>query len=107
MKHLKRLITACFLSITVASASIAAEPIAQLATVNAKTFDKEKFIFPADLTGGDKYLLFLAMGADRDNGETQMNQLLDWQNVIDDKGGLPVGIIAYHFPVMEPPPIFC
>jgi hypothetical protein len=106
MKYLKRLITACFLSITVTSTSIVAEPLGQLATVKAKTFDKEEINFPADLTGGDKYLLFLAMGADRDNGEVQMNRLLDWQKVIDERGGLPTGIIAYHFPVMESPPFF-
>jgi hypothetical protein len=106
MRPLTILITACFLSIFALSTITVAEPLGQLETVKAKTFDKEKITFPEDLTGGDKYLLFLAMGADRDNGEAQMNQLLDWQKAIDEKGGLPVGVVAYHFPVMESPPFF-
>jgi hypothetical protein len=106
MRPLTILITACFLSIFALSTITVAEPLGQLETVKAKTFGKEKITFPEDLTGGDIYLLFLAMGADRGNGEAQMNQLLDWQKAIDEKGGLPAGVVAYHFPVMESPPFF-
>lgn len=106
MKYPTRLIKTGFLFMFALSTITVAEPLGQLETVKAKTFGNEKFTFPKDLTGGSKYLLFLAMGANRDNGEVQMNQLLDWQKAIDEKGGLPIGIVAYHFPVMESPPFF-
>ena len=99
-------IASCLLITAVLTNTAIAEPLGKLETIKTKTFAGDKITFPQDLAGGTKYVLFLAMGADRDNGEEQMNELLDWQASITEQGGLPEGIIGYHFPVMESPPFF-
>ena len=79
---------------------------AEFPTVKAKTFAGEKFIFPTDIKGSPLSLLFLAMAADRDNGQLQQQQLIEWHKALQQQGVLSAHITPYHFPVMKSPPFF-
>lgn len=74
--------------------------------VKAKTFDKEKFVFPQDLRGTQLNILFLAMSSDRDNGQYQQGALLAWHAALDERGVFSDEVLPYHFPVLESPPWF-
>lgn len=73
----------------------------QLIEVKTKTFDKEKFLFPDDLKGEPVSVLMLAISDEKEAGERQQKELLEWQTAIDASGGLPGGILSYHFPVLQ------
>lgn len=75
-------------------------------TVEAKTFDKEKFVFPDGLRGGRLNVLFLAMTKDQDKGEYLQKALLDWQVALEQRGVLSDDVMAWHFPVLSGPPFF-
>ncbi len=79
---------------------------AAFAVVDTKTLDKEKFVFPDDVRGTQLNVLFLAMGADRENGTYQQDALLAWQTALADRGVFSDDVMAYHFPVMEGVPFF-
>lgn len=81
-------------------------PAQTFPSVKAKDFSGSKITFPGNLTGASTYVLFLAMSETRDNGQVQMDQLLEWQSSIDESGGLPNDTKGYHYPVMESPPFF-
>jgi hypothetical protein len=75
-------------------------------TVKAKTFEKDKFVFPDDLRGATLNILFLGLSNDQDNGEYQQKVLLEWYGALEARGIFSDQVIAYHFPVMESPPFF-
>ena len=75
-------------------------------TVKAKTFSKEKFVFPAGLKGARVNVLFLAMSDERENGQYQQEALLAWQAALDERDVLSDDVVAYHSPVLESPPFF-
>ena len=85
---------------------ISATANAELEIIKTETFDGEKFIFPTDIKGSPLSLLFLAMGKDRDNGQLQQQQLIEWHKALQERGILNEQISAYHFAVMESPPFF-
>ena len=74
--------------------------------VKAKTFDKEKFIFPDDVRGTRLNIFFLAMGADRDSGEAQQLALIDWHVALAERGVFSDTVMPYHFPVLAGVPFF-
>ena len=74
--------------------------------VKAKTFAKDKFVFPADLDGQKLNVLFLAMTADQDRGEYLQQALLDWQAALDEQNVFNSNVKAWHFPVLSGPPFF-
>jgi hypothetical protein len=74
--------------------------------VKAKTFAKEKFIFPDDVRGTQLNILFLAMSADRENGEAQQLELLEWHAALAERGVFSDAVMAYHFPVLAGVPFF-
>jgi hypothetical protein len=74
--------------------------------IKAKTFDKEKFVFPDDMRGTRLNILFLAMSADRESGEAQQGALLAWHVALVERGVFSDEVMPYHFPVMESPPFF-
>ena len=76
----------------------------QLLQIESETFDGKDFTLPADLAGSKLNVLFLAMGKDQKNGQLQQDQLLAWQEAIDGSGGVPDGVVCYHFPIVENPP---
>jgi hypothetical protein len=78
----------------------------EFVTVKAKTFDKNKFVFPSDVRGSRLNVLFLAMSADQDNGIYQQNLLLEWQAHLEERGVFSEQVVAYHFPVLSGPPFF-
>jgi len=75
-------------------------------TVKAKTFDKNKFVFPSDVRGSRINVLFLAMSSDQDNGIYQQDLLLEWQAQLDQRDVFSGEVVAYHFPVLAGPPFF-
>ena len=75
-------------------------------TVETKTFDKERFVFPSDLRGTRLNVLFLAMSNDQDKGEYLQQALIDWQAALEARGALGDGVMAWHFPVLSGPPFF-
>jgi hypothetical protein len=79
---------------------------AAFVTVNAKTLDKEKFVFPGDVRGTRLNIIFLSMSDDRDNGTYQQEALLAWQAALDERKVFSDDVMAYHFPVMEGVPFF-
>jgi len=74
--------------------------------VKAKTFDKEKFVFPDDLRGTRLNVLFLAMTKDQDIGEYLQKALIDWQVALEQRDAFSDGVLAWHFPVLSGPPFF-
>jgi hypothetical protein len=74
--------------------------------IKAKTFAKEKFIFPDDVRGTELNILFLAMSADRENGEAQQLALLDWHAALAQRGVFSAAVMPYHFPVLAGVPFF-
>jgi len=74
--------------------------------VEAKTFDKEDFIFPEDLHGERLNVLFLAMAKDQDTGEYLQKALIDWQIELEQRGVLDDSVIAWHFSVISGVPFF-
>ncbi|MFW2404417.1 MAG: hypothetical protein ACN4GT_06590 [Gammaproteobacteria bacterium] len=78
----------------------------QFETVKAKTFDKNKFVFPTDVRGSRLNVLFLAMSSDQDNGIYQQDLLLEWQAQLDERDVFSEEVVAYHFPVLAGPPFF-
>lgn len=75
-------------------------------TVEAKTFDKKRFVFPSDLRGGRLNVLFLAMTHEQDKGEYLQQALIDWQVALDARGAFGEGVMGWHFPVLSGPPFF-
>ncbi len=98
--------------IVILIALLAAAPLAlpdetgMFQTVKAKSFDKEKFVFPDDIRGGRLNVLFLAMSADQDNGEYQQGALLEWYDALDQRGVFSPEVVGYHFPVISGVPFF-
>jgi len=74
--------------------------------VKAKSFDKEKFIFPGDVRGTQFNIFFLAMGAERETGEAQQLALLDWHEALEERGVFSDAVMPYHFPVLAGVPFF-
>ena len=74
--------------------------------VKAKTFDKEKFVFPDDVRGAELNVLFLAMSADRENGQAQQLALIDWHEALAERGVFSDAVMPYHFPVLAGVPFF-
>lgn len=74
--------------------------------VKAKTFSKQKFNFPASLSGTRLNVLFLAMSDEQDNGQYQQEALLDWQAALNERDVFSKEVVAYHFPVLKSPPFF-
>ena len=74
--------------------------------VKAKSFDKEKFIFPDDVRGTKLNIFFLAMGTDRETGEAQQLALLDWHAALDERAVFSDAVMPYHFPVLAGVPFF-
>ena len=74
--------------------------------VKAKTFDKEKFTFPDDVRGTKLNMFFLAMGADRESGQAQQLDLLDWHEALAERGAFSDAVMPYHFPVLAGVPFF-
>jgi hypothetical protein len=105
-KVLLTIFTAAWVISTPASAGTELSEEAAFATVNAKTLDKEKFVFPGDVRGAQLNILFLAMGGDREDGTYQQDALLAWQAALEERGVFSDDVMAYHFPVMEGVPFF-
>ena len=95
-----------FTGLSMTPAVVADEPSGTFLTVKGKTFSKDKFTFPANLKGKRLNVLFLAMSADRDNGQYQQEALLEWQSALESRGAFAEDVLAYHFPVLENPPFF-
>lgn len=74
--------------------------------VKLKMFDGEKFVFPSDMQGSVLNIVFLGMGNDRESGEQQQGQLLDWQAALDAAGVFSNRVMPYHFSAMSSPPFF-
>jgi len=74
--------------------------------VKAKTFDKEKFVFPDDVRGTELNIIFLSMGVDRESGEAQQLELLDWHDALAERGLFSDAVMPYHFPVLAGVPFF-
>ena len=74
--------------------------------VEAKTFDKGKFVFPDDLRATRLNVVFLIMAKDRDSGEKLQLALIDWQSALQQRGALADGVMAWHFPVLSGVPFF-
>jgi hypothetical protein len=74
--------------------------------VKAKTFGKEKFVFPDDVRGTELNILFLAMSTNRENGEAQQLALLDWHEALAERGVFSDAVMPYHFPVLAGVPFF-
>ena len=74
--------------------------------IKAKTFDKEKFVFPDDMRGTQLNVLFLAMSEGRESGEAQQGALIAWHAALAERGVFSEEVMPYHFPVMESPPFF-
>ena len=92
-----------FICLLIAFSNIA---FADFEKVKTKTFSGEKFLFPQDIKGTPLSLLFLAMSSDRDNGQLQQKQLIEWHTVLEERNILNQNINSYHFPVMKSPPFF-
>lgn len=96
---------AFFLTLTVVADAQDPNPAA-FEQIKAKTLDKEKFIFPDDIRGARLNILFLAMSANRENGEYQQGALLAWHEALAERGVFSAEVMPYHFPVMEGVPFF-
>jgi hypothetical protein len=79
---------------------------AAFVAVDAKTLDKDKFSFPADVRGKQLNVMFLSMSDEQDNGTYQQEALVDWQVALDERGVFSEDVMAYHFPVMAGVPFF-
>jgi hypothetical protein len=75
-------------------------------TVKLKTFDGKKFVFPSDMRGSELNIVFLGMGNNRESGELQQGQLLDWQAALDAEEVFSGRVMPYHFSAMSSPPFF-
>lgn len=94
------------LALLAASPSALPDDAGAFQTVKAKSFDKEKFVFPADVRGGRLNVLFLAMSGDQDSAQYQQGALLDWYAALDERGVFSDDVVAYHFPVLSRVPFF-
>ncbi len=74
--------------------------------VKAKTFDKEKFVFPDDLRATRLNVVFLAMTKDQDIGEHLQKALLDWQTALEQRDAFSDEVMAWHFSVLSGLPFF-
>lgn len=74
--------------------------------VKAKTFDKEKFMFPDDVRGTRLNVFFLPMGGDRENGQAQQTALIAWHEALAERGVFSDEIMPYHFSVLAGVPFF-
>jgi hypothetical protein len=101
MKKTLLLLSTALLLMTTSLSSLSEQATGELLDVKTKTFDGEKFNFPEDLNGEPVSVLFLAISETKESGERQQQELLAWQTAIDESGGLPEGILAYHFPVLQ------
>jgi hypothetical protein len=101
MKKILLLLSTALLLMTTSLSSLSEQATGELLDVKTKTFDGEKFNFPEDLKGQPVTVLFLAISESKESGERQQQELLTWQAAIDERGGLPEGILAYHYPVLQ------
>lgn len=101
MKKTILLLSTALLLMSTSLSSLAEPGTGQLLDVKTKTFDGEKFNFPEDLKGEPVSVLFLAISETKESGERQQQELLSWQAAIDETGGLPDGIVVYHFPALQ------
>jgi hypothetical protein len=93
--------------LTVAAVAVGQEgSLGTFEKVKAKTFDKEKFIFPEDIRGTRLNVIFLSMGTDRESGEAQQLELLDWHDALAARGVFSDAVMPYHFPVLAGVPFF-
>ncbi|MDG2156391.1 MAG: hypothetical protein P8M26_10645 [Gammaproteobacteria bacterium] len=89
------------------SAAVAQDTIrGSFPVVKLKTFDGEKFVFPSGMQGSVLNIVFLGMGNDRESGEQQQGQLLDWQAALEAAGVFSDSVMPYHFSAMSSPPFF-
>lgn len=90
-----------------ATGALAQDPgLGTFQQVKAKTFDKEKFKFPDDVRGTRLNVIFLSMGTDRESGEAQQLELLDWHDALVERGVFSDDVMPYHFPVLAGVPFF-
>jgi hypothetical protein len=74
--------------------------------IKAKTFAKNKFVFPDDVRGTRLNILFLPMSADQDNGTAQQEALIAWHEALAQREVFTEDIMPYHFPVLAGVPFF-
>jgi len=101
MNKLLLVLGTALLLVGISPHNYAETPDGHLLEVKTKTFDGEIFNFPADLQGNPVTVLMLAISDSKEQGERQQQELLAWQAAIDASGGLPSGILVYHFPVLK------
>lgn len=89
-----------------ATAGASTSTIATLPTIEAETFDGDKFVFPQDLAGKPFSVVFLSLSSSRETGEALRSASIAWQSSLKNSGGLPEGIQAYHFLAMGEVPFF-
>jgi hypothetical protein len=100
------LLAGTILAFTIAGAAIAQDGPGTFEQVKAKTFDKEKFIFPDDVRGTQLNIIFLSMGRDRESGEAQQLELLEWHDALAARGVFSDAVMPYHFAVLAGVPFF-
>jgi hypothetical protein len=104
---MRRLILIFLFSCFVVAPAIPADAVGDtFARVETKTFDKEKFVFPDDLTATRLNVVFLAMTKDQDTGEYLQNALIDWQTELERRNAISDGVMVWHFPVISGLPFF-
>lgn len=94
------------LMLPVVSTPVAGQSYGTFEQQKLKTFDKEKFLFPADLRGRPLNILFLAMSDSQEKGEVQQEALLAWHAELETAGVFSDQALPYHFPVLEGVPFF-
>jgi hypothetical protein len=103
MNKLPALILAFFISLPLFTQAVFAQAPGSFLQIEAKTLNKEDFVFPDDMQAKTLNIVLLAIGTERENGTWQGDALVEWYTALDSEGALSKDVMAWHFSVLKVP----